>query len=449
MAIVRASFGGAVMIKSNSKKFISQQLTEFLTNSPTPYHAVSNMATMFEAAKFIRLDESINWDIKPNQSYYCIRNDGAICAWTTPASKAASMRLVGAHTDSPCLKIKPKPELRQYKTLRLGVEVYGGALLSTWFDRDLSLAGRVVVKMPGNQLQVVLVNFKRPIGVVPSLAIHLNRSANSSQGINSQTDLPMVLCIDSATEVKQLLQEQILQEHDRRDLEIMSFELFAYDTQPALITGLNHDFISSARLDNLLSCYLGAKSLIDSNAVARNESFNLFIGNDHEEVGSQSSSGAKGSFLSDVLQRVLNEQLAVISQQSLMLSVDNAHAIHPNYPDKHDCNHGPTINSGPVVKLNSNQGYATNALGASWVEYLAQLEAIPIQKFVVRSDMGCGSTIGPITAAKMGINTVDIGVPQWAMHSVRETAGMVDCQYLYDLLKTFYNYSGSLAITSL
>ena len=423
--------------------FSTTNFIDFLNQSPSPYHAADNMAQALKQAGVIELNETNIWAIEGNKSYFVTRSDGAICAWKMPSSPIQSMRMVGAHTDSPCLKVKPVPEMYQHGTLRLGVEVYGSALLSTWFDRGLSLAGRVVVKTGNEELQTLLIDFKKAIGIIPNLAIHLNRTANSQSSVNSQTDLPIILAVDAKdTTLNSLLLNQIAKQHSiAQDSEIMAVELLAYDTQPAEVLGINDDFVCGARMDNLVSCYVGLQSLINSDG----KQFSLLICNDHEDVGSQSSSGAKGSFLNDVLLRIFesSQQLAQVIPKSLFMSVDNAHAIHPNYPQVHEENHRPLINAGPVIKINNNQSYATNALGASWVKLLASNANIPIQQFVVRSDMGCGSTIGPITATKMGINTVDIGVPQWAMHSIRETVGQQDCDSMYRLLKDFYNYDGS------
>ena len=434
---------------------INEGLLTFLDASPTPFHAVEQMAAMLEQAGFIALSEQDNWQLQPYGNYYCIRNSSAIIAWRMGDSDISNygIRLVGAHTDSPCLKVKPNPERNEHHCLRLGVEVYGGAILHTWFDRDLTLAGRVVFMDSQQKMHTVLVNFEKAIARIPNLAIHLNRTVNSNHSINSQLHLPLVLAANSSPDgyinkdlkLRDLLKQQIQKQYPQSDCaSVLEYELNVADTQPASISGLHDDFINSPRLDNLLSCYIGLQALLDSPS----QHCQLLICTDHEEVGSQSQVGAKGSMLSDILQRIepdSHRRQRAISR-SLLISADNAHALHPNYPEVHDAQHGPQINAGPVIKLNSNQSYASNSIGTSWVKYFGLKAQVPLQQFVVRSDMGCGSTIGPISAAQLGINTVDIGAPQWAMHSIRETSGSADSQYLYQLLCQHYVHEGDFSV---
>jgi aspartyl aminopeptidase len=347
--------------------------------------------------------------------------------------------MVGAHTDSPCLKVKPQPELSCHGYWQLGVEVYGGVLLNPWFDRDLSLAGRVTFKQNG-QLHSRLIDFQQAIATIPSLAIHLNREANSGWTINAQTELPPILAqlhSDEEKDLRALLAEQLQREHGLSDIRVLDYELCFYDSQPAAVIGLNHDFIAGARLDNLLSCYAGLHALLNSD----DQYTQVLVCTDHEEVGSNSACGADGPFLEQVLRRVLEseEDFVRCLQNSLLISADNAHGIHPNYADKHDGNHGPLLNQGPVIKVNANQRYATNSETSSFFKLLCQQADVPVQSFVTRSDLGCGSTIGPITAGQLGVQTIDIGVPTFAMHSIRELAGSHDLAYLINVLQGFYN----------
>ena len=369
------------------------------------------------------------------------RNDSSLIAFTLGALESG-IRLVGAHTDSPCLRVKPQPELNQQGLWQLGVEVYGGVLLAPWFDRDLSLAGRVTFRTTGGSLQSRLINFGRPIATIPSLAIHLNRGVNDNLAINAQTDLPPVLAhsLEPAHDLRQLLRVQLEEEHAEGEVEqVLDYELSFYDTQPPSTLGLKGDFFSSARLDNLLSCHAGLAALLASDA----GNPCMLVCTDHEEVGSSSACGADGPFLEDVLRRVLPDESARIRciQRSVLISADNAHAIHPNFADRHDGNHGPQLNAGPVIKINSNQRYATNSETSSFFRELCAQAEVPVQSFVVRSDMGCGSTIGPITASRLGVRTVDIGVPTFAMHSIREMAGSRDAEYLIRVLTRFYDSS--------
>ena len=419
----------------------SQGLLDFLKRSPSPFHATQSMAEALQAAGYQALDERETWQLQPQGRYYVTRNDSSIIAIKLGQHDPVQhgIRMVGAHTDSPCLKVKPQPELSRHGYWQLGVEVYGGVLLSPWFDRDLSLAGRVTFKH-NEQLQSRLIDFKHAIASIPSLAIHLNREANSGWAINAQTELPPVLAQlqgETKQDFRALLADQLQREHAISDACVLDYELCFYDSQPAALIGLNQDFIASARLDNLLSCYSGLQALLNSN----DQHSQVLVCTDHEEVGSNSACGADGPFLEQVLRRVLNseEDFVRCIQHSLLISADNAHGIHPNYADKHDANHGPLLNHGPVIKVNANQRYATTSETSSFFKLLCQQANIPVQSFVTRSDLGCGSTIGPITASQLGVQTIDIGVPTFAMHSIRELAGSKDLGYLLSVLQTFYN----------
>jgi aspartyl aminopeptidase len=356
------------------------------------------------------------------------------------------MRIVGAHTDSPCLKVKPNPENRLNGYLNLGVEVYGGVLLNPWFDRDLSLAGRVTYQAPDDTLHSVNINFQRAIGTIPSLAIHLDRQANTERKINPQTDIPPLLMqADETQTFDDLLTTQIEAQYKGLEIKrVMTYELSFYDTNGAAFSGFNQEFIASARLDNLLSCYTAIKGLLEADANLTS----LVVCSDHEEVGSVSAEGADGSFLKDVINRMLpdavDRQRAI--NRSLLISTDNAHGVHPNYADKHDANHGPILNKGPVIKVNANQRYATNSETAAYFAALCDRLEVPRQTFVTRTDMGCGSTIGPVTAKALGIKTLDVGVPTFAMHSIRELAGTEDPHYLYRVLCGFFSDAGVLGV---
>lgn len=419
----------------------SQGLLDFLKRSPSPFHATQSMAEALQDAGYQALDERETWQLKPQGRYYVTRNDSSIIAIKRGQHDPVQhgIRMVGAHTDSPCLKVKPQPELARHGYWQLGVEVYGGVLLSPWFDRDLSLAGRVTFKHNG-QLQSRLINFQQAIASIPSLAIHLNREANSGWAINAQTELPPILAQlqgETKKDFRALLAEQLQREHAISAADVLDYELCFYDSQPAALVGLNQDFIASARLDNLLSCYAGLQGLLNSN----DQHTQVLVCTDHEEVGSNSACGADGPFLEQVLRRMLNteEDFVRCIQHSLLISADNAHGIHPNYADKHDANHGPLLNHGPVIKVNANQRYATSSETSSFFKLLCQQAEIPVQSFVTRSDLGCGSTIGPITASQLGVQTIDIGGPTFAMHSIRELAGSKDLSYLVRALQAFYN----------
>lgn len=419
-----------------SQEDFNRQLLAFLHEAVTPFHAVDAMTRRLEAAGFARHDRA-----KPVMSHpggvFCARA-GSIIA-VKPGSQPlaeSSLRMVGAHTDSPCLMVKPQPEIRSHGYLRLGVEVYGGALLNPWFDRDLSLAGRVSYLTSGGAIATALVDFVDPIAVIPSLAIHLDREANQNRNVNAQTQMAPILDIESDVSLRDLLLSRLRGEHPDAQ-EVLDFELCFYDTQPAAQIGLHKAFIASARLDNLLSCFTGLDALLNCDG----EAWTLLICNDHEEVGSLSATGAQGPMLWDFVRGLLDDsgQFAEVMSRSMMVSADNAHGIHPSYPDKHDKQHGPLLNAGPVIKVNASQRYATSSDGSALLRLMAKAEDIPLQSFAMRADMGCGSTIGPISAGNLGVRTLDIGVPTFAMHSARELAGSDDAWFLRRLLTAFYN----------
>ena len=415
-------------------------LLEFLADSPTPFHAVKQLKQLLTAQGFEQLAEDSSWSLKPGGRYFVVRNGSSIVAIRTgPVHPTdGGLRLIGTHTDSPCLKIKPVPEISRQGFLQLSVEIYGGVLLSPWFDRDLSLAGRVTCRMENGEINSLLTDFRRPVATVPSLAIHLNRDVHKNRTINPQKEV--VLLVSSgdgdSRSFRQLLLDQIQHEHANIPVaEVLDYEINCYDVQPPAVIGLNDDFIAASRLDNLLSCYAACRSIID----ASGETTAVMVCNDHEEVGSLSASGAQGPFLRSTLERLCgnSETMNRVMDLSMLLSVDNAHAVHPNYEDKHDPQHRPCLNGGPVIKYNANQRYATNSESAALFRNLCQTLDIPVQQIAMRSDMACGSTIGPITAAELGVATVDIGSPQLAMHSVRELTGRNDPTLLYRALKGF------------
>ena len=420
----------------------NSDLMAFLDASPTPFHAVKCMSEILTKSGFTELNESDNWTLKTGDKHFLSRNGSSIIAFTvgsTPLT-TAGLRMTGAHTDSPCLMVKPQPEIAVQGYLQLGVEVYGSALLNPWFDRDLSIAGRLVYRNKRQQLKQTLVDFKRPVAIIPSLAIHLDRKANSDRTVNAQTDLPPLLMMtDKAESFRELLADEFLLDGE----EVLDYEMCLYDTQGAAMLGINNELLASARLDNLLSCFVTTQALIQADAT----NTCLMVCNDHEEVGSVSAVGADGPFLEAVVARLTesDERNAVIDK-SLMISCDNAHAVHPNYPSTHDSLHSPRLNGGPVIKVNVKQRYATTSLTASLFRQLCADVDVPVQSFVSRSDTACGSTVGPITAARLGVATLDVGIPQLAMHSCREVTGSQDAARLTDVLTAFFNRSSSLSI---
>ena len=416
------------------------ELMAFLKEAVTPFHAVSAMEKRLTAAGFLEVTQFYGEEMEPGQGYFLTRQGSSLVALRAgEGSPTEGLRLVGTHTDSPNLSIKPNPVKGRDGCVQLGVDVYGGALLNPWFDRDLAMAGRITVLTADECLESALFDSKHPVAIVPSLAIHLDREANNQRSVNPQKDVvPVVMLGDPASfDLKKWLVEQLVERDPRwQGSRVMDYELSLYDTQAPGLVGIDNALIASARLDNLLSCFAGLSSLID----ADDAHWSMLVATDHEEVGSASTVGAQGPMLMDALTGLVSEsqQNSSLRLQSWMLSVDNAHAVHPNYADRHDEQHGPKLGQGPVIKVNRNQRYATNTDGAARLRLLAERAGVDIQSFVMRADLACGSTIGPITATETGIPTTDLGVPTLAMHSIRELASAADLPQLTALLRAFY-----------
>ena len=416
------------------------ELLTFLREAVTPFHAVQAMSRRLADAGFEAVESFDPDTMVPGSGYFMIRQGSSIIALRAGQGETEQgLRLVGAHTDSPNLSVKPNPVVGRGGCVQLGVDVYGGALLNPWFDRDLALAGRVTVLNAQGQLESVLFDSGTAVAVVPSLAIHLDREANKQRSINPQKDVvPLVMLgHPDALDFKVWLAKQLVeQDSSREGLRVMDFELSLYDTQSPGLVGMDQSFIASARLDNLLSCYAGLTALIEE----IDADWSMLVAMDHEEVGSASSVGAQGPMLMDALTALTPapQSNQMLRNQSWMLSVDNAHAVHPNYVDKHDDQHSPHLGGGPVIKINRNQRYATDSEGAARLRLLAERAGVDVQAFVMRADLACGSTIGPITATETGIPTTDLGVPTLAMHSIRELACVQDIPQLIALLRAFY-----------
>ena len=415
-----------------------QDLLQFVNRSPTPFHAVAETVARLEAKGYRRLDEAEAWKVEVGDKVYVVRGGGSVAAFhmgTAPA-REAGFHLVGAHTDSPNLRVKPNPELKKAGYGQLGVEPYGGVLLHTWLDRDLSLAGRVSLADGGARL----VDFRRELLRVPSLAIHLNRTVNTEGlKLNAQTHMAPILTLSGLGEINlcALLAEEL---GDVKAEDVIGWDLMAYDVQPATRSGRNREFIHAARIDNLASCHAGLSALLATEGEAGvSRGIVLY---DHEEVGSRSAQGAASDFLRSCLQRLAGDSTESFHRaiaKSFLISADMSHAIHPNYADLHEPMHQPVLGGGPVVKINVNQSYATD--GESWASFerWAREADVTTQRFVVRSDLGCGSTIGPITAAELGIRTVDVGNPMLSMHSCREVAAASDVPKMIDVMKRFFH----------
>ncbi|KAI9886693.1 MAG: Glucose-repressible alcohol dehydrogenase transcriptional effector [Watsoniomyces obsoletus] len=471
----------------------------FVNNSPTPFHAVANAKKRLSSAGFKEIRESDDWSktIRAGDKYYLTRNGSSIVAFAVGGGwrPGNPIAMIGAHTDSPCLRIKPVSKKQNDGFLQVGVETYGGGLWHTWFDRDLSIAGRVMVRSKG-LIESRLIKIDRPILRIPTLAIHLDPQETFS--FNKETQLfPIAGMVaaelnrtkekgkssakDDSTEKKNnpvqviktmterhhpYIVELIANEAGVDPSDVVDFEMLLYDTQPACLGGINNELIFSARLDNLMMSFCGFVGLLDSvtgpgwlNGDTTIRLLSLF---DHEEIGSRTAQGADSTLLPAVLRRLslvsLGDPDRISSsayEQSLatsfLISADMAHSVHPNYPTKYESDHRPEMNQGVVIKINANARYATNSPGIVLMQEVAREAArtdeddedgVPLQLFVVRNDSRCGSTIGPMLSAALGTRTLDVGNPQLSMHSIRETGGAYDVNYAIRLFSSFYrNYS--------
>jgi aspartyl aminopeptidase len=414
-----------------NKSDFNDGLLGFLDASVTPFHATANMAAMFKNVGFIELKENQKWNLEYGKKYFVTRNDSSIIAFTYPKDRLDYL-MVGTHSDSPTLKLKPEATIKEHGVVKFGVEPYGGMLLNSWFDRGLSIAGKINYLNKDMNIESSLVDIKKTVATIPSLAIHLDDKANKDKTINKQTDISPILTTNEDFEFEEFLRWQLDMVGIKDVADVLSSELSFYDTQKASFLGLRDDFITSSRIDNLISCYIGMIAIC---SIPESKPM-IFIANDHEEVGSDTVAGANGSFLENTLRRIFTdyEDFVRAMRSSLLVSVDNAHAVHPNFSSKHEPNHQPHINKGVVIKINANQRYASSSTTIAKFIKSAKMLNEPYQNYVVRSDMGCGSTIGPISATKLGIDTIDVGVPTLAMHSIREICGSDDAHSLYKIL---------------
>jgi aspartyl aminopeptidase len=426
----------------------NQGLLDFLAASPTPFHAAANALEMLTEAGFHPLDEADSWSLAPGGRYVMTRNGSALAAFTAGSRPLpeTGFRMAGAHTDSPCLRVKPRPRIVRHGAVQLGVEVYGGALLNPWFDRGLSLAGRVTCRTAGGEIVSRLIDYREPVAVIPSLAIHFDREANKNRSVNAQDHLPPVVSLagneEEEPDFREILLRRLRAEAPDDDVAaVLDFEISLYDAQPPGFLGMKREFIAGARLDNLMSCYAGIRAMAEADP----ETPCLLILNDHEEVGSQTAAGAQGPFLHAILNRLCPdpEALARTVARSELVSADDAHGVHPNFPGQSDPEHQPVLNGGPVIKINASHRYASNSETAARFRVLCETAGVSVQEFVMRSDLACGSTIGPLTESRIGVATVDVGVPIWAMHSIRETGGTRDTHDLYRALRVFFGASGA------
>jgi aspartyl aminopeptidase len=410
----------------------------YIGRSPSPFHAVAEAAARLTAEGFAAVDERLGWPQAPGR--HMVIRDGSLVAWSTENTTPSNgFRIIGAHSDSPNLRIRPRPDRRSAGLAQLAIEVYGSPLLNSWLDRDLGLSGRVVISHEGSSPSVHLIAIDEPLLRIPQLAIHLDRSI-TSEGLrlNPQTDLTPIWGIDSDLDLVIHLAERLGAE----PTSVVSWELMTHDLTAPAILGADRALLAAPRIDNLLSCHAAVAALLEHSASVTDADgpVPVICMFDHEEVGSESASGAAGSMLGTILERISiaaaldrDEHHRALAR-SLCISADGAHATHPNRPERHEPGHQVALGAGPVLKYNESRRYATDPIGAAIVTEAARQIDMPLQQFSSRGDMPCGSTIGPLTAARSGIRTVDLGVAQLSMHSARELCAVADPPQLRRLL---------------
>lgn len=416
-----------------------EELSRFLEQSPSCFHVIDNIKNTLIREQFRQLQENEKWQIIRGGKYFVIRNDSSLIAFTVPEQDIDGMRIMSSHSDSPSFKIKENPELEtEGHYVRLNVEPYGGMLCGPWLDRPLSVAGRVVIKDRCGRFVSRLVNIDRDFVLIPSLAIHMNREANNGYKYNAQKDM---LPLYGNLAAKGTFMENIAKAAGVDESAVLGHDLFLYNRQKTSIWGADEEFISSGRLDDLQCVFASLKGFL---AGEKKSHMAVLCVLDNEEVGSSTKQGAASTFLYDTLTRAhhnlgyTQEDYLIHLADSFMLSADNAHAVHPNHADKADPGNRPHLNQGIVLKFNANQKYCTDGISAAMFRDICRTADIPVQIFVNRSDMAGGSTLGNISNTQVALNTADIGLPQLAMHSPYETAGVLDTEYLIRAAEIFF-----------
>lgn len=418
-----------------------KQLFKFIENSPSCFHAIKTITEELKNEGFVEIKEKDTWQIEQGKKYYVTRNLSSVIAFKIPQNDFKSFNIVASHSDSPTFKIKENAEIEvNNKYVKLNTEKYGGMICSTWFDRPLSIAGRILVK-ENNAVKTHLVNIDKDLVIIPNLAIHMNREVNDGYKYNAQIDM-LPLYGDNSS--KGSLMKTIAKEAEVEEESILDTDLFLYNRMNGTKIGSNEEYISSPRLDDLECAFTSLSAFLSENT---SNSASVYCVFDNEEVGSGTKQGADSTFLYDVLRRInislgkTEEDYYRLISSSFMVSADNAHALHPNYTDKSDPTNKVYMNDGIVIKYNANQKYTTDAVSASIFKTICDSVDVPYQTFTNRSDILGGSTLGNISNAHVSLNTIDIGLAQLAMHSTYETAGAKDVTYMIDAIKAFYNTS--------
>ena len=428
-------------------KSFAREVIEFIDECPSTYHVAKNCSEILEENGFERLIPQEKWHLKKGGKYYVKKSNSTVVAFTlgTDINFKKGFKIFGSHTDSPGFRIKPNPEMVIENILRLNTEVYGGPILSTWFDRPLSIAGRVVVKSDNLFLpRTVRVKIEEPLMIIPNLAIHQNREVNNGVKIDKQADtLPVLGLINSQLEKDDYLLRLIAEKMKLKKEDILDFDLYVYSIEKGYLAGANEEFISAPKIDNLASVYAGLLGLVEAEDV--HDQINVFVGFDNEEIGSATKQGADSNYLLNTLERMVcslgygRAEFLQMLNCSFLLSADGAHAAHPANMDKTDPTNRGRINEGISIKISANQSYTSDGFSIAVVKQIIEGTDIKIQPFVNQSNERGGSTIGPISSTHLDIDAVDLGVPMLAMHSVRELCGIYDVFYLKELAKEFFN----------
>ena len=429
------------------EKKLALELVDFLYDSPSACHGVKATQKILDENGFIEIKETDKWNLQAKGKYYVIKNDSALIAFEvgTGDIEETGLRLIGAHTDVPGFRIKPNPQIiSEGKYIKLNTEVYGGPILHTWFDRPLSIAGKVSLKGSSPlKPETRLVNINKPLLIIPSLAIHMNREVNEGFKINKQVDtLPLLGLINDKLEKEDYLMNILVEELQVNKEDILNFELGLYEYEKGMLIGMNEELISSGRFDDLWMVYAGIKALVDSK---ENVATKVMICIDNEEIGSLTAEGANSTLLNNILERIAlglgkdREGYYRALANSIMISADLAHAVHPNLGDKHDPTNRPVLEGGPVLKIAASGSYSTDSFNGAIFAGICESAGVPFQKFVNRSDVRGGTTIGPVTAANLTIPVIDMGAPVLGMHSIRELASVKDNYYTVKAFTEFFS----------
>ncbi len=431
----------------NAAHAVAQQLLDFIDDSPSPWHAVETAVRRLQQAGFQSLREDQAWRIEKGGRYYVVRDGSSLIAFVAGEKPLVEtgFKIIGAHTDSPGLRLKPRPVIASGELLRLGVEIYGGPILPTFADRDLSLAGRISYRHEQGRVVTKIIRFEQPLLRLPNLAIHMNRKVNEEGlKLQKQTELPVIIAEQIDQELSTDYFVRLLADHAELEADqILSWEMNVYDTQKGCFWGDQQQYIADSQLDNLASCHAALTAMLDEDCLnSGNTLVCAFF--DHEEVGSESHKGADSAFLQDFLKRMAQaagvdeiEYYRVLAQ-SFLVSADMAHAWQPNFPNAYEPEHKVLVNKGPVIKHNANQRYTSESVSSAFFIDWCQQAGVKWQSYAHRSDMPCGGTIGPMLSARLGIRSIDIGNPMWAMHSIRESAGVLDHCELIQVLRYYY-----------